>query len=120
MAAEALPHVADLEEACGDPACFTATSAYGCCPLCSAGEWASEHLLNWCPAVAAAWFDVSGQTACSLRQALLLHADRRRLAVRTLHQVSFLALSLVGRCSVTAATCGRPYSFRCQCGVGNS
>ena len=61
-----------------------------CCPLCCTGEFSSEHLLVWCPAVARAW-----GTLCPPRrlvlQAISNPGDSARLLAIFLHQISFLA-----------------------------
>ncbi len=35
------------------------SSSFGACPLCGLGEFGSENLLVWCPAIALAWWQLS-------------------------------------------------------------
>ena len=86
--------------------CFSIQSHHGACPLCRFGEFSSEHLLRWCPAVAKAWHTAYGSPLVPLCTALCTHGPERRLAVRVTHQASFLALALHGRSS-TVHRCGR-------------
>ena len=70
--------------------------------LCSTGERSTEHLLGWCPAVAAAWDLVSNGSSSNLRQA----CEDGRTAARAaavLHQASFLYHALYNLTSIGPA-----------------
>ena len=74
---------------------------WGCCPLCGLGEAGAEHLLGWCPAVAAAWYQLypSGR---SLTDTVLQPRADARLVAHFLHQVCFLHSATMGRAVLSA------------------
>ena len=69
------------------------------CPLCQLGEFGSEHLLRWCPAVARAWSILSSGHK-NITKAIRDAGPESRLLVTYLHQVSYLANSLNGHSSL--------------------
>jgi len=76
-------------------------STWGCCPLCGLGEGGGQHLVIWCPAVAAAWAALApgcGSVAAPLERA---EAPGRGAVGDLLQQASFLHTSLMGKATMT-------------------
>ena len=80
----------DLQRLGGRDAAMPQASSWGACPLCGTGEGGGEHLVVWCPAVAAARYELSGADACLGATVASREARGRKEAAELLHQASFL------------------------------
>ncbi len=79
---------------------------WGCCPLCGLGEAGAEHLMGWCPAVAAAWYQLRPQGR-SFTDTLLHPMRDAAFASHFTHQVVFLHSAMMGRATLTAHDAAR-------------
>jgi hypothetical protein len=82
------------------------TCAWGSCPLCGLGEAGAEHLLGWCPAVAAAWHQLH-PGARSFTDAVLRPGAEAQTTAHFLHQVCFLYSATMGRAVLSATDAAR-------------
>ena len=80
---------------------YPLVSEWGACPLCGLGEGGGEHLVIWCPAVAAAWLELSNSPVALSATLCSREAAQRGCAADLVHQASFLHGSLYGRAAMT-------------------
>ncbi len=78
-----------LPSTCGMPRVGT----YPTCPLCGNGEAGGEHLALHCTSVQQAWYDLTARSD-TLVLALLQPVAPHLIAIKLLHQVSYLHCSL--------------------------
>lgn len=76
------------------------SSPFGPCPLCGCGEASSEHILRWCPAVAAAWIQLQ-QDSGVLAEAIRGLEGNAQDVTALLHQAAYLNATLGGRAAVS-------------------
>ena len=93
------------QAACGSLALPAGPGAFPACPLCGLGEAGGEHLLIWCPAVAAAWAAIR-PVPLTLLRALTTRGDHASVLGTLLHQTSFLHASLLHRVILQAPQAG--------------
>ncbi len=79
---------------------------WGPCPLCGLGEAGAEHLMGWCPAVAAAWYQLRPH-ARSYTDTLLLPGPDATFTAQFTHQVVFLYSSTMGRAILSPTDAAR-------------